>query len=229
MKYTNLIIWFIGVGLIFLLCFLVSDYFKDSRVLFLDGGVLICAYTLFIYVYEGLFYSHEEFARDVPAAGVRIPALWLYISLSIIGIVLGFAYSVSFSWQTFYQMCFLFLMIVGLLLGNASTERLHKVADASQQRGQSKEQLVTLAQQLRIAVSVNTVIDTELRESINKLCERMTYITPCSSSVAAALENSLRNSVIQIQQGLDEGVKTPTLTPIVEKALALLSQRIKTY
>jgi len=229
MKYSNLIVWLIGVGLIILLCVLSAGLFEDSRLLFLDGGVLICAYTLFIYVYGGLFYSREEFARDVPAAGVRIPALWLYVSLSIIGIVLGLVYSVSFSWQTFYQLCFLFLMTVGLLLGNASTERLHKVADTSQQRGQSKDQLVALAQQLRIAASVNTAIDAELRGSINKLSERMAYISPSGTPAAAALDNSLRGTVMQIQDALNNGADTSILAPIVEKAATLLSQRIKTY
>ena len=229
MKYSNLIVWLIGVGLIILLCVLSAGLFEDSRLLFLDGGVLICAYTLSIYVYGGLFYSREEFARDVPAAGVRIPALWLYVVLSVIGIVLGLVYSVSFSWQTFYQLCFLFLMIVGLLLGNASTERLHKVADTSQQRGQSKDQLVALAQQLRISASINTSIDAELRGSINKLSERMAYISPSTTPAATALEHSLRSTVLQIQEALDNGVEASTLVPIVDKASTLLSQRIKTY
>ena len=229
MKYSNLIIWLIGVGLIILLCVLVSGWLDDSRVLWLDGGVLVCVYTLFVYVYGGLYYSREEFARDVPAAGVRLPALWLYAALSVAGIAAGLAWRLDFSWQTFYQLCFLFLMIVGLLLGNASTERLHQVADTSQQRGQSKEQLVTLAQQLRIAASVNTAIDAELRGSINKLSERMAYISPSSTPAAAALEKSLRGTVVQIQDALNNGADTPILAPIVEKAATLLTQRIKTY
>lgn len=229
MKYSKLIVWLIGVGLIILLCVLPAGLFEDSRLLYLDGGVLICAYTLFIYVYGGLFYNREEFARDVPAAGVRIPALWLYVSLSIIGIVLGLVYSVSFSWQAFYQLFLLFLMIVGLLLGNASTERLNKVADTSQQRGQSKDQLVALAQQLRISASINTAIDAELRGSINKLSERMTYISPSTTPAATALEQSLKSTVLQIQEALDNGTKASSIIPIVDKASTLLSQRIKTY
>lgn len=229
MKYLNLIVWGIGVGLIILLCILSAGLFDDSRLLLLDGGVLVCAYTLFIYVYGGLFYRREEFARDVPAAGVRIPTLWLYVALSVIGIVLGFVYSVSFSWQTFYQLCFLFFMIVGLLLGNASAERLHKVANASQQRGQSKEHLVALAQQLCITASLHTAIDAELRDRINKLSERMAYISPSNTPAATSLEHSLKSTVLQIQEALDNGADASTLTLMVEKATTLLSQRIKTY
>lgn len=229
MKYSNLIIWLIGVGLIIFLCILSAGIFEDSRLLFLDGGVLICAYTLSIYVYGGLFHSREEFTRDVPAAGVRISAFRLYAALAVIGIILGLVYSVSFSWQTFYQLCFLFLMIVGLLLSNATTDRLRKVADTSQQRGQSRDQLVALAQQLRITASVNTAIDVELRGSINKLSERMAYISPSNTPTATSLEHSLKSTVLQIQEALDNGADASTLTSIVEKATILLSQRIKTY
>ena len=120
-------------------------------------------------------------------------------------------------------------MIVGLLLGNASTERLHRVADMSQQRGQQKELLITLAHQLRVAASTNTTLDAELLESIKKLSERMTYITPSNTPAATALERSLKSVVVEIQEALDSGADASTLTPIVDKATVLLSQRIKTY
>lgn len=229
MKNSNIIIWLLGVGLIVILCVLLAGYFNELRLLLLDGGVLICVYSLFIYVYGGLYYDREEFARDVPAAGVRIPALWLYSTLALTGIVAGYAYSVSFSWQTFYQMCFLFLMIIGLLLGKASTERLHQVANNSQQLQQSKEQLVSLAQHLRVAASVNTSIDAELKASISRLSERIGYISPSTSPMAKGLEDSLRGTVKQLQDMLNSGASLDTLSGELQKAETLLSQRLKTY
>jgi MFS family permease len=229
MKNSNIIIWLLGVGLIVILCVLLAGYFNELRLLLLDGGVLICVYSLFIYAYGGLYYDREEFARDVPAAGVRIPALWLYSTLALTGIVAGYAYSVSFSWQTFYQMCFLFLMIVGLLLGKASTERLHQVANNSQQLQQSKEQLVSLAQHLRVAASVNTSIDAELKASISRLSERIGYISPSTSPMAKGLEDSLRGTVKQLQDMLNSGASLDTLSGELQKAETLLSQRLKTY
>lgn len=229
MKNSNIIIWLLGVGLTVILCVLLAGYFNELRLLLLDGGVLICVYSLFIYVYGGLYYGREEFARDVPAAGVRIPALWLYSTLALTGIVAGYAYSVSFSWQTFYQMCFLFLMIVGLLLGKASTERLHQVANNSQQLQQSKEQLVSLAQHLRVVASVNTSIDAELKASISRLSERIGYISPSTSPMAKGLEDSLRGTVKQLQDMLNSGASLDTLSGELQKAETLLSQRLKTY
>lgn len=229
MKNSNIIIWLLGVGLIVILCVLLAGYFNELRLLLLDGGVLICVYSIFIYVYGGLYYDREEFARDVPAAGVRIPALWLYSTLALTGIVAGYAYSVSFSWQTFYQMCFLFLMIIGLLLGKASTERLHQVANNSQQLQQSKEQLVSLAQHLRVAASVNTSIDAELKASISRLSERIGYISPSTSPMAKGLEDSLRGTVKQLQDMLNSGASLDTLSGELQKAETLLSQRLKTY
>ena len=229
MKNSNIIIWLLGVGLIVILCVLLAGYFNELRLLLLDGGVLICVYSLFIYVYGGLYYDREEFARDVPAAGVRIPALWLYSTLALTGIVAGYAYSVSFSWQTFYQMCFLFLMTVGLLLGKASTERLHQVANNSQQLQQSKEQLVSVAQHLRVAASVNTSIDADLKARISRLSERIGYISPSTSPMAKGLEDSLRGSVKQLQDMLNSGASVDTLSGELQKAETLLSQRLKTY
>lgn len=229
MKNSKIIIWLIGVGLIILLCVLSAGLFRDMRLLFLDGGVLICMYSLFIYVYGGLYYDREEFARDVPAAGVRIPALWLYATLSLAGIVVGILYPISFSWQTFYQLCFLFLMMTGLLLGKTSTERLHHVADTSQKRQQSKELLVDIGQQLRIAASVNNTIDADLKTRINKLVERIGYISPSTTTAAQGLEESLRGYVVRIQDLLSSGGNVEIISAELEKALAILSQRLKTY
>lgn len=229
MKNSKIIIWLMGVGLIILLCVLSAGLFRDMRLLLLDGGVLICIYSLFIYVYGGLYFDREEFARDVPAAGVRIPTLWLYATLSLAGIIIGILYSISFSWQSFYQLCFLFLMTTGLLLGKASTDRLHHVADTSQNRQQSKEKLADAAQQLRIAASVNTSIDSDLKTRINKLAERIGLISPSTTPAAKGLEESLKGSVVQIQDLLNSGENMETISVEVEKALAILSQRLKTY
>ena len=229
MKNSKIIIWLIGVGLIALLSVLSASLFRELRLLLLDSVVLICVYSLFIYVYGGLYYDREEFARDVPAAGVRIPALWLYTTLSLIGIVIGIIRPISFSWQTFYQLCFIFLMMIGLFLGKASTERLHQVADASMQRQQSKEQLVDVGQQLRIAASVNTSLDANLKTRVNKLVERIGYISPSTTPTAKGLEESLRGSVAQLQNLLNSSASTETISAELEKALTLLSQRLKTY
>lgn len=229
MKNSKIIIWLMGVGLIILLCILSAGLFRDMRLLLLDGGVLICIYSLFIYVYGGLYHDSEEFARDVPAAGVRIPALWLYATLSLAGIIIGILYTITFSWQSFYQLCFLFLMMTGLLLGKASTERLHGVANTSQNRQQSKEQLFDIGQQLRIAASVNTSIDSDLKIRINKLAERIGLISPSTTPAAKGLEESLKGSVLQIQDLLNSSENIETISAEVEKAFAILSQRLKTY
>ncbi len=229
MKNSNIVVWLLGVGLIVLGCILLSGYFSDLRILLLDGGVLMCVYSMFIYVYGGLYYDKEEFARDVPAAGVRIPALWLYATLSLAGIVAGYAAAISFSWQTFYQLCFLLLMITGLLLGKASTERLHQVADNSQCLQQPKESLVSAVQQLRISAAVNTVLDGDLKTGINKLSERIGYISPSTSPAARGLENSLRVSVERLQDLLNSNADLQMIAAELEKAQTILSQRLKTY
>lgn len=229
MKNSNIIIWLLGVVLIVLLCVLCADYFSDMRVLLLDGAVLMCSYSLLIYVYGGLYYDKEEFARDVPAAGVRIPALWVYVILALVGILAGYAYSISFSWQVFYQLCFLFLMTGGLLLGKASTDRLHQVADNSQQVQFSKEQLVRAVQKLRISASVSGTIDDETKERVNKLAERIGYISPSTTLEAKSLEDSLTNSINRIQDLLNGGSNADVVFAELEKAQTLLSQRLKTY
>lgn len=229
MKYSSVIIWLVGLALIALLCFLVSDYFLDQRLLYLDGGVLICIYTLFLYVYSGLFTNAEEFARDMPAIGIRIPAFWLYSALAVIGIIAGFVYAVPFTWQTFYQLCFLFIMLVGLLTSAFSTERLHHIADTSQQRQQPKEQLVNMAQQLRVTASTNKNVDDKTRKSIDRIAERVTFISPSNSPLALSLETSLSQSLNNIHELLNSSFSPTVLADEIEKAQSLLSQRMKTY
>lgn len=229
MKNFNIIFWLLGIGLIVLVCVLLSDYFSDLRILLLDGGVLMCVYSLFIYVYGGLYYDSDEFARDVPAVGVRIPALWLYATLALLGVVGGFAAAVSFSWQTLYQMCFLLLMIAGLLLGKASTERLHQVANNSQRLQQSKESLVSAAQQLRISAVTNTELDSNLKTGINKLSERIGYISPSTTAAAKELEDSLKISIERLRDLLNSGETQEVFAAELEKAQTVLSQRLITY
>ena len=225
----SFIVWFLGIGLIVLFWVLVAEYFTELRFLLLDGGVTICAYTLFLYVYSGLFREHEEFSRGMPATGVHLTALWLYVTLAIGGIIIGYGYSISFSWQMLYQLACLFLMIIGFFVGNASTERLDVVEEANQQRHQAKDQMVALSQQLRIANSINSSVDAALKGSINKLCERIGYITPSTSPTAKVLEDSLRKSINQLIEMLNSGIDATSLEGELKKAQNILSQRIKTY
>ena len=164
MKLSNLLIWLIGIGLIVVLCVLVSGLFEEKSILLLDTAVVMICWTLVLYVYSGLFVSQEEFASDVPATGVKLYSLWVYCPLAFLCIFAGVAYKIPFKWQLFIQACFLFLFIIGLIISNASVERLATVANKSQMRHASKDNLSALAQQMKLAASLNKTIDPEIQK-----------------------------------------------------------------
>ena len=229
MKLSNLLIWLIGIGLIVVFSVLVSGLFEDKSVLLLDTTVLMICWTLALYVYGGLFVSQEEFASDVPATGVKLYSLWTYCPLAILCIFVGYAYQIPFNWQLLIQACFLFLFIIGLIISNASVERLTAVANKSQVRHASKDNLSALAQQMKLAASLNHSIDMEIQKEISKFAERVGYISPSNSPAAILQEDMLRSSIGHLSSLVQSNAPIDQLLKELEDAKSILSQRIQTY
>ncbi len=229
MKFLNIFIWLIGIALIVFLCVLVSGLFDDKSVLLLDAAVLMICWTLALYVYGALFVSQEKFASDVPATGVKLYSLWTYCPLAFLSIFVGYAYKIPFKWQLFIQACFLFLFIIGLIISNASVERLTVVANKSQVRHATKDNLSALAQQMKLAASLNHSIDMEIQKEISKFAERVGYISPSNSPAAILQEDMLRSSIGHLSSLVQSNAPIAQLLKELEDAKTILSQRIKTY
>ncbi len=229
MKISNFFIWLIGVGLIVLLCVLLSDAFEDKKVLILDGSVLVIAHTLTLYVYGGLFVSTEKFASDVPATGVKMYALWTYVPLVSSCIVMGYAYRVSFNWQLFLQVCFLFVFVVWLIVANASVNRMSEVATKSQVRHANTDMLAAKAAQMKLAASLSKSINPDIQTEISKFVERVGYVSPSSSAAANMQENMLSSSIDRILSLVNSNASIDQLLSELENAKTILSQRLRTY
>lgn len=229
MKLFKHILWIGGVTLIVSFCILKADLFNEQRLLYLDGGVLICVYTLFVYVFGTLYDSNRVFERGATAVGVHIHFLRIYAYLALIGVITGLVWSLKFSWQCFYQISFFFFMMAGLLFGRASKERLQQVAEKSGELSRSKKDLESEANQLLTVAYSETLIDSTLKTSIGNLAKRIGYITPSKSKTAKDLEDSLWVSIKLLQDLLNSGASTETLFAELEKAETLLSQRLKVY
>lgn len=229
MKISNFFIWLLGVGLIVFLCVLLSGAFEDKKVLYLDGTILVIAYTLALYVYGGLFVSTEKFASDVPATGVKLYALWTYIPVVLSCIVMGYANKISFNWQLFLQVCFLFLFIVWLVVANASVNRMTEVASKSQVRHANTDMLAAKAAQMKLAASLNKSIDSDIQKEISKFVERVGYVSPSSSAAANMQENMLSSSIDRILSLVNSNASIDQLLSELENAKTILSQRLRTY
>ncbi len=229
MKTSNFFIWLIGVGLIILLCVLLSDAFQDKKVLTLDGTVLVITYTLALYIYGGLFVSTEKFASDVPATGVKMYALWTYVPLVFSCIVMGYKYNLSFNWQLFLQACLLFVFVVWLIVANASVNRMSEVVTKSQVRHSNTDMLAAKGAQMKLAASLNKSISSDIQTEISKFVERVGYISPSSSAAASMQENMLSSSMDRIISIVNSNASIDQLYAELENAKTILSQRMKTY
>ena len=229
MNKSKLFIWLTGIGLIVFLAVLVSGLFEDKSILLLDTVVLMIIYTLSLYIYGGLFVSQEEFASDVPATGVKMYTLWTYCPLAILCVICGYAYKIPLKWQLFIQACLLFLFIIGLIISNASVERLAKVENKSKERHASIDNLSTLAQQMKLAASLNKNIDSETQKDISKFVERVGYISPSNTPAAIMQADMLRSSISHLVSLVQSNAPLEELINELENAKTILSQRIKTY
>ncbi len=144
-------------------------------------------------------------------------------------IFVGYAYKIPFKWQLFIQACFLFLFIIGLIISNASVERLTVVANKSQVRHATKDNLSALAQQMKLAASLNHSIDPEIQKEISKFAERVGYISPSNSPAAILQENMLRSSIGHLSSLVQSNSPIDQLLTELEDAKTILSQRIRTY
>ena len=229
MKTKNLIIWIFGIGLILFLCVLMSDLFDDKRVLFMDGVVMIIAYSLLNYVYGFFYVPTDEFDSEVPASGIKLFTVWIYALLAFVCIVFGRVVNISFTWQLFLHFCLLFFAMVGLLVGHAASSRLTAIDRKSQVRHANTDGLAALSQQVLLAASLAGSIDPTLTSEIKKLAERMGYITPSDSAAATMQEGMLRSSVNRILTLVNSQASADELYREVENAKTILAQRLRTY
>lgn len=224
-KYSGLIVWAMGVALIVALCVLLEKSFADSRVLVLDGVVAVVVYSLVLYNFTGWMRPAEEFGSDVPAVGVKMYVTAFYVVLAILGGIIGFFAPIVFKWQLIMQLFFAFLLIVGLMTGFAGNQRLATVTAKSQQNHQATDHLQLLAQQLKMAAL--GIDNGDVRSAVDKLAERVAFISPSQSPIAHQLEEKLTASMRRVASMLD-GDATELLAEI-EKAQNILKQRITTY
>ena len=129
----------------------------------------------------------------------------------------------------FIQACLLFLFIIGLIISNASVERLAKVANKSKERHASIDNLSTLAQQMKLAASLNKNIDSETQKDISKFVERVGYISPSNTPAAIMQADMLRSSISHLVSLVQSNAPLEELINELENAKTILSQRIKTY
>lgn len=229
MRISKYFIWLLGTGMIIILCLLVSDFFPDKRILYLDGTVLIVCYSLLLHVYGGLYVSEEDFSNEMPATGVKFYVLWTYIPLAILCVFYGLRYWIPFKWQLFIQTCLLFFVLVGLLMSKAAINKLAEVDEKSKKRHANTESLADLAQQMQLSASLSKSLHPAILEDVQKLAERVGFITPSSSSAAAMQEGLLRNSVNRIISLVTADAPVEQINGELENAKRVLSQRLKTY
>jgi len=229
MNISKLIIWLLGVGIIVFLSVLANGLFEDNRVLFLDVLVLIIDYSLMVFVYGELFLSREKFAAGVPGLGVKFYTYGFYSICAIVFIFLGLILQIPFYWQLFIQVCLLALVVGGLLFSNASDDALGRVANQSQSRHANTDNLALVAQQLQLSASLSHSLDSVVKSEIQKMSERVGYITPSSSSAAHLQEDLLRNSINSLITLVNTNAPVGQVYTELEKAKEILSQRLKTY
>ena len=229
MKLQNIIIWFLGMGLITLLGYLTYDWFSDRYVFYLNLAIIVCCYTLPFYVYSGTFGFREEFEGEVPSTGVRIYILWSYIFMALSMIALGKFLHLSFLWQLFFHLSFLFLVVIGLLLANASVTRLGAVSNQSIMKQKNKEELTIVAHKALLIATNNKSMDPSILSDLINFVEKIAYITPSNSSAAQIIESELQESISTLATLISSRAENESISNSLEKAKNILSQRMKIY
>lgn len=225
----SILLWLIGVALIVFLCFLSKDLLEDQNILYLDGGALICCYTLWLYTIGILFAPKEVFSDNVSSTGINMFTFSTYVCLVFLGIFIGYWYHLSFGIQLFYQLCFLFVVFLGALASNAASQKIVSVSTQSEMRHQTKNDLLLLAQQIQYSSSVNHSLPNNIKENIDKIVERIGYISPSDSDLAKAQEEKLNESLWRLSKLMTDTPVIERIDQEIELTNDILKQRIKTY
>lgn len=227
MKYIRYIFGALGIVLIIVLGVMVKEYFPDPAVWGLDLAVACIAFGVATYSFSAVMGSNEEVQAGVPGMGVHIWVTGVYIVLAVAVGVIGFTVPVGFKWQLLIQLALLVMLASGIFGGLMANQRLSGVEVRSQLNHAARESLVFKSQQLKLAV-IN-MADAELRSRINKLCDRVAYITPSHSPMAVNIENQLSLSMDTLEQLVNAGGQAENIVQQVDRAELLLKQRIQTY
>ncbi len=229
MKYSSIIIWMLGMGLIVFLCVLVSGWFPDKYMLLTDAVVMMIGWSLIVFVLGGVFATRDEFGQGMPGLGVKMFTVSTYVVLSLLCIVFGRVAEIPLKWQLFLQFVLLFLVVVGLLTSYAASGRMNYIAQESEERHAPVADLSMIAQQVVMASQLNRSLDATLQSDIRKLAERIGYITPSASANAQLQEGMLRSSVNRLMSLINSQAPTDQIAAEVETAKSLIAQRLRTY
>lgn len=218
-----------GLGLVIGLAYLVSPYFPELHLLWLDSVVLFISYLAFIFSAGCLFMSSQSFAKDVTSTGVFLWTSRLYIIMALLGILIGFFAKIPFKWQLYYQLFFLLITCVGVYAGACSATRLDNVAKMSEQDRTGIESLTLNIQRLRTRIEMDDQMSDGIKRGIAKLEEKAGYLSVPSSPLAFELERSLRQQLGVLLTSLEEKQPESLIEKEIIKADKILSERLKQY
>lgn len=229
MKASDLM--FIGGGLIVILglAWLVSPYFQDVQVLWLDSVVLFIAYLIAIFSAGILFMSSGSFRKNITSTGIFLWTSKLYTIFVILGILIGFFADIPAKWQLYYQVVFFLLLCLGAYAGKCAAERLERVADASGHQREEIESLAMNIQRLKSRLELEGIIDVAVRDEINKLNEKAGYLSVPTSPMAKELEMRLKQQLGVIFTDMEEKLPASQLGEELAKANRIMSERLKQY
>ncbi len=227
MKYLRYIFGALGIVLIIVLFIFVKEYFPDPAVWALDLVVACIAAAAAVYSFSAVMGSNEEVAANVAGMGVHIWVTGVYIVLAIAVGLIGFSVPVDFKWQLLIQLALLVMLASGIFGGHMANQRLNGVEVRSQLNHAARESLVFKSQQLKVAVIALT--DEDLRSRINKLCDRIGFITPSHSPMAVNIENQISLCLDTIEQLVNAREPAENVIQQLNRAELLLKQRIQTY
>lgn len=227
MKNLRYIFLVLGIGLIIALGILLKDYFDDTAVWVLDLVVSCVAYSALFYSFSAIMAPAEDVSAGVAGMGIRMWVAGFYTLLAVGMGVAGFFVPIDFKWQLLVQIGLLVVLASGLFGGMMANQRLNQVEANSQLNQAAKLDLSYRGQQLKLAAI--GMSDTELQRTINKLADRMNYITPSHSPMAITLDDQLAKVVDGMVSMLSSGTNGEALEQQLQRADMLLKQRMQTY
>lgn len=227
MKNMRYIFLVLGIGLIIALGVMLKDYFSDTSVLVLDIFVSCVAYAALFYSFSAVMAPSEDVSRGVAGLGVRMWVAGLYAVLAIGMVLIGYFVPIDFKWQLLVQIALLVLLASGLFGGMMANQRLNQVEANSQLNHAAKLDLAYRGQQLKLAaIGMN---DADMQRDVNKLAERLSYITPSHSPMAITLDDQLAKVVDSMTSMLSSGTTGEAFEQQMKRADMLLKQRMQTY
>ena len=209
--------------------FIVFGENLETKIKILDIIAICLFFTPFVpFTILPLINLGDPAHKEVGMLGIHIPVLILCSALSLILIICGIIFEISFKFQLFGQLAILFILLIGIVATLHSGEKVQQIHAQEQNIKEGKVSLQLIMDDFSDYMATIRELDPVIVTKLNTMLESIRYITPSGNMNAKLFDSQFVQSIDDLKALLrDTDLNRDKIFDEVEHLERILARRKK--